>query len=202
MCRPHAFTLIELLIVVAIIAILAAIAIPNFIEAQARAKVSRCKSDLRSMATALEAYAVDANHYPPYGCITLEDEFLYPALRNNKFDKMCFVGPSLTTPVAYISSVPIDPFVETLAGPSIMHHVEYLNMKQHVANFPRPLATWMTQLMPAWGMWRMVAAGPDRDRGLDIKNGIVYDTTNGTVSDGDVVRSQRFVESAINPYHP
>jgi prepilin-type N-terminal cleavage/methylation domain-containing protein len=52
-----AFTLIELLIVVAIIAILAAIAVPNFLEAQVRAKVSRAKADIRSLATALESYA-------------------------------------------------------------------------------------------------------------------------------------------------
>ena len=50
-----AFTLIELLIVVAIIAILAAIAVPNFLEAQIRAKVSRVLSDQRSLATAMEA---------------------------------------------------------------------------------------------------------------------------------------------------
>jgi type II secretory pathway pseudopilin PulG len=48
-----------LLIVVAIIAILAAIAVPNFLEAQTRAKVSRTHADMRSLATALEAYAVD-----------------------------------------------------------------------------------------------------------------------------------------------
>ena len=59
------FTLIELLIVVAIIAILAAIAIPNFLAAQIRAKVSRAKGEMRTVATALEAYAVDYNSYPP-----------------------------------------------------------------------------------------------------------------------------------------
>ena len=53
------FTLIELLIVVAIIAMLAAIAVPNFLEAQARAKVARAKADLRTIATALESYSVD-----------------------------------------------------------------------------------------------------------------------------------------------
>src|SRR5262245_16285391 len=56
-----AFTLIELLIVVAIIAILAAIAVPNFLEAQTRAKVARTKADMRTFATALESYTVDNN---------------------------------------------------------------------------------------------------------------------------------------------
>jgi type II secretion system protein G len=63
--RHHrAFTLIELLIVVAIIAILAAIAVPNFLEAQVRAKVSRAQNDMRTLATAIESYQVDNNAYP------------------------------------------------------------------------------------------------------------------------------------------
>jgi len=57
------FTLIELLIVVAIIAILAAIAAPNFLEAQVRAKTSRVRNDLRSLATAMEAYFTDWTSY-------------------------------------------------------------------------------------------------------------------------------------------
>ena len=62
--RNSAFTLIELLIVVAIIAILAAIAVPNFLEAQTRAKVSRAKADMRTEATALETYNIDWGTYP------------------------------------------------------------------------------------------------------------------------------------------
>lgn len=61
-----AFTLIELLIVVAIIAILAAIAVPNFLEAQTRAKVARILSDQRTYATALETYMIDHSTYLPY----------------------------------------------------------------------------------------------------------------------------------------
>ncbi|MDK2972666.1 MAG: hypothetical protein PWP23_2421 [Candidatus Sumerlaeota bacterium] len=56
-----AFTLIELLIVVATIAILAAIAVPNFLEAQVRSKVSRTEADMRSIKTGIESCAVDYN---------------------------------------------------------------------------------------------------------------------------------------------
>jgi type II secretion system protein G len=58
------FTLIELLIVVAIIGIIAAIAIPNLLNAIDRGKQKRTMADLRSIGTAVESYAVDANVYP------------------------------------------------------------------------------------------------------------------------------------------
>ena len=66
--RESGFTLIELLIVIAIIAILAAIAIPNLLNAVQRGKQKRTMSDMRALATAVEAYAVDNNVYPAATC--------------------------------------------------------------------------------------------------------------------------------------
>jgi prepilin-type N-terminal cleavage/methylation domain-containing protein len=63
--RAPAFTLIELLCVVATIAILAAIAVPNFLEAQVRSKVARSIDDMHALAAALEAYWIDHRAYPP-----------------------------------------------------------------------------------------------------------------------------------------
>ena len=64
MRRQKGFTLIELLIVVAIIGIIAAIAIPNLLNAINRARQKRSMSDMRTVGTAIEAYAVDWSFYP------------------------------------------------------------------------------------------------------------------------------------------
>ena len=53
------FTLIELMIVIAIIAILAAILVPNFIRARAQGQLTACKSNLKNIGTALEMYSTD-----------------------------------------------------------------------------------------------------------------------------------------------
>jgi len=126
MKKMRGFTLIELLIVVAIIAILAAIAIPNFLDAQIRSKVSRVKTDQRSLATGLESYFVDANVYLAYGVgeqganafamapgtgddqigCTLIYTFRIWTSTNNYFH-------TLTTPIAYMTSFIRDPFADT-----------------------------------------------------------------------------------------
>jgi prepilin-type N-terminal cleavage/methylation domain-containing protein len=101
-----AFTLIELLIVVAIIAILAAIAVPNFLEAQTRAKVSRAKTDMRSLATGLEAYMVDNNAYP-----LCNNEMLPGRRDSDPQNEGYWTLEHLSTPIAYMTNGRLpDPF--------------------------------------------------------------------------------------------
>ena len=64
MKQRKGFTLIELMIVIAIIIILAAIAIPNYLRMTDRARRSRVAGDFVSLATANEAYLVDWGYYP------------------------------------------------------------------------------------------------------------------------------------------
>ncbi len=196
------FTLIELLIVVAIIAILAAIAIPNFLEAQVRSKVSRTKSDLRTVATAVEAYRVDYNQYPPdrqNGPIPDRDLFSYLPR---------FVV--LTTPVGYITAVPEDVFAASALGvdPSF---AEPYRIPFATGNYARPYAfdyacrvlpdgsdeeaftpgLWTDRIAGGKGgvMWAMRSVGPDNiatQLGSEDSRNTRYDPTNGTTSAGDV----------------
>ena len=92
-----AFTLIELLIVVAIIGILAAIAVPNFLNAQTRSNIARVHADQKSIATALEMYHLDNNTY----------------MQTRGGASEFFM---LTTPIAYLSSVPSDVFLPYTKG--------------------------------------------------------------------------------------
>lgn len=65
--RTLGFTLIELMIVIAIIAILAAVLIPNIIRARGRSLLTACTTNLRNIGTAVEMYNVDNNGRYPAG---------------------------------------------------------------------------------------------------------------------------------------
>jgi prepilin-type N-terminal cleavage/methylation domain-containing protein len=59
--RRGGFTLVEIMIVVAIIALLAAIAVPNFLRARKRSQATRVLEDLRMIDSATDQYAIDNN---------------------------------------------------------------------------------------------------------------------------------------------
>lgn len=209
-CKKHgvhvnAFTLIELLIVVAIIAILAAIAVPNFLEAQARSKVSRIHADQRSVATALETYAVDYNNYPPEGD---------PTSPGDEVSQQPDAGLSLirlTTPVAFLTGLDAvsDPFLAGGAkGPGGQPMPLYNFFYTNYQNFKDLRAANSDFEGIAFRGWGLSSLGPDRsDQGIlwsavaaqyygslsdNQSEGFGvnrrYDSTNGTMSRGDIVR--------------
>ena len=55
------FTLVEIMIVVAIIALLAAIAVPNFLRARKRSQATRILQDLRMIDSAIDQYAIETS---------------------------------------------------------------------------------------------------------------------------------------------
>ena len=59
--RRGGFTLVEIMIVVAIIALLAAIAVPGFLRARKRSQASRILNDLRLIDSAVDQYAIETN---------------------------------------------------------------------------------------------------------------------------------------------
>ncbi len=61
MKRRHGFTLVEIMIVVAIVALRAAIAVPNFLRARKRSQATRNLEDLRMINSAIDQYAIESN---------------------------------------------------------------------------------------------------------------------------------------------
>jgi general secretion pathway protein G len=62
--RRNAFTLIELLLVLVILAVLAAVVVPRFTGRAEQARITRAKNDVSQIGVALGAFEVDCGHYP------------------------------------------------------------------------------------------------------------------------------------------
>ena len=62
--HDHGFTLLEIMVVVVIIGLLAAIVVPNFVGNIDKAAISRAKQDIRGIETALNLYRLDNFRYP------------------------------------------------------------------------------------------------------------------------------------------
>jgi type II secretion system protein G len=86
------FTLIEMMIVVAIIAILVSMLVPNFVRARAQAQTAACESNLKEIATALELYQTDNDQYPASGTVNASNAQLQPYLKQTPVDPVA--GPA------------------------------------------------------------------------------------------------------------
>jgi len=105
------FTLIELMIVIAIIIILAAIAIPNYLRMTERAKVSAIESDLKAIGTALETFNTDWAQYPGTGWNVCKAELTGGALGSGATINVS--GTTVTgekAPITYITKEAITAF--------------------------------------------------------------------------------------------
>ena len=182
-----AFTLIELLIVVAIIAILAAIAVPNFLEAQTRGKVARVVSELRAIDLAMESYCIDHGSYPLSGNVSWLPGYVFDATDFRL----------LTTPIAYITKVPLDIFRVKAGVPSTNYDIYGVNRGSGPITYARyPHDSWMTysygpDLTWQTGGYRSLGKVIENEKLIPLTNvydGIRYDPTNGPVSKGDIYR--------------
>ena len=192
------FTVIELLIVIVIISIIAAIAVPNLMSANIRAKVSGVKADMGSIAIALEDYKIDDpnRNYPveppsPYG----HDEI---AVSGQAFDDPSdalglgkLVYPLDASEPTYLKRIAGDPFndsgEEEWNGTSGAHN-------NHYCYFTADANQESSSTEAKY--WALVSYGPDKD--LDIVNYSqakaavdsgtnLYDPDNSITSSGDVV---------------
>lgn len=210
--RSDGFTLIELLIVIAIILILISIALPNFMEAQVRARLTNTRGCLHAYRTANEAYQADFRTYIPDvdgGEIEKSTKRSWASLWaiNRKINcdtvgELCSFA-MLTTPIRYMKQLCFDPFLNERNDPragkaySLPEYTSYLSgSKQR--------KMWAEQ----YGLrYSILSRGPD----LDIDVGsydhlwwylgahihhrmgypVIYAPTNGTYSSGDMVVSNR-----------
>lgn len=193
--RARGLTLIEVLVVLIIISILAMITVPNLLNSQTRSRVARAKSDLRTLALAIEAYTAD-QHGPPLDWSVPRGEpqlnWMEPVTRG-------ILHPSLTTPIPYVANCWLDdPFGKAGPYPDVP-----INQRKYLYNWysdtelrgASPPAEALAQgYHEFYGAWRLGSIGPDRDQfngGGTWQGSRVYDPSNGTFSLGNIWRSQR-----------
>ena len=69
--RVRAFTLIEMLVVLAILGVLAGAAVPKYVDYRERARVQKAVADIATMNVTLRQYMMDNSHLPPPSLATI-----------------------------------------------------------------------------------------------------------------------------------
>jgi len=161
----RAFTLIELLIVVAIIGILAAIAVPNFLNAQVKAKIARAESEMKSIGQAYTMYFMDQNGWPPH---------LDGAPAQHRY---------VTTPISYLSTSVTDVFAFQKGHPKFHNTFQGQYHSEPNATHHNRFRFYPGMFEQTWNVsFVMISHGPDAQHDHEWR----YDISNGLNSIGDI----------------
>ncbi|MFQ6066347.1 MAG: prepilin-type N-terminal cleavage/methylation domain-containing protein [bacterium] len=213
MKKAAGFTVVELLIVIAIISIIAAIAVPNLMSANIRAKVSGAKADMGSIAIALEDYKVDYGEYPKDPRYSRATSYALDVIAetgqdfdgkdgsdngNDAIGLGYLVYPEAGLEPRYLKRIAGDPFnndgEEDWDGSSGTHNHHYLYYTGKWDSVSGTSIECTASDPPQY--WALISYGPDKDEDItsyvNAKNAVnngtdLYNPDSGITSDGDIV---------------
>ncbi len=190
----YGFTLLELLVVVAIISLLAALVLPVLRTARIKANVARAHADLRSIATSIETYRLDRGAYPIARA--------FCAGGGMKVDDYNECPPELLS-LGYLGAFPEDIFNKGRAYKYIAPGLGYAN------NILTLLAIWVPKKFPRddgsdvpyfnsknspvkWAIWSVGPSGPkpfwrSEELHYPVPRRNWYNFKNGAESEGVIV---------------
>lgn len=208
-------SLVSLLLLGVLTTVVMAILIPSFGRGAERSRVSRARSDQRSIATALEAYRVDQGAYP---AMTLDRTLMVDAdhLRRKMPAGRTFRSrgnsqmATLTTPIAYITSYPKTP-VKLTRGLTHRYHTEGdgwilgwwgndedwdgggqllwdLERQRHPITYVNEVGEAVTEMFEFAYTARVPQPSQYLITGSSSRGAFTFDPTNGANSQGDVWR--------------
>lgn len=202
------FSLLELMIGLAMLAIVAAICAPNWADSSQRSKTSRARADMRMVATALESYETDFGQYPYDGCN-------YNFGAGAGWFNFWFLPHTITTPVAYLSTNRVPDPHRRGAFPltaQVGVDMRYVNVDSTWGSAWDAIQTgapgasvYYPARLADFGRYCLTMVGPDGSVGPSgfpspgtlppfsypaSQVAIPYDPTNGVHSTGDMIRTE------------